>query len=155
MDKPMVYLEKGCWGWCGTRALAGSEVWLEPGWYEVLPEGKDLRRDVEMIVFKEDIEPAYTSLCREYGPMFDSFREMTIYLQGCDPDIEFASWQSEGLAEALTGTETICCPQPQPGSQSHDQHPLRQVPPHDSLASWCDGLADTHTDESGDSSLPT
>ena len=153
MDKPMVYLEAGCW----AHGVAGDayEYWLEPGWYEVLPEGKDLWRDVKMIVFKEDTEPAYTGLGREYGPTFDSFREMTRYLQGRDPDTEFVSWQIEDQVEALTGTETICCPRPQPGTLTPGPHPLRQVPPHDSLASWCDGLADMHMGESGDSSLPT
>lgn len=153
MVKPMVYLEMGCW----AHGVAGDayECWLEPGWYEVLSEGKDLWRDVEMIVFKEDTEPAYTGLCREYGPTFDSFREMTRYLQGHDPDTTSVSLQSEGPSAACSDRETRYYPPLQPGTLTPGPHPLHQVPPHDSLASWCDGLADTHTDESDDSSLPT
>lgn len=153
MDKPMVYLEVG--GWAHGVVYDAGQYWLEPGWYEVLPEGKDLWRDVEMIVFKEDTETPYTGLCREYGPTFDSFREMTIYLQDCDPDIEFASWQIEDQAEALTGTETICCPQHPPDTLNPGPHPLRQVPPHGLLALSYGESTDTHKDESDDSSLPT
>ena len=153
MDKPMVYLEVG--GWAHGVVYDAGQYWLEPGWYEVLPEGKDLWRDVEMIVFKEDTETPYTGLCREYGPTFDSFREMTIYLQDCDPDIECASWQIEDLSEALIDTETISSQLPLLNSLTLDQHPLRPGQLPDSLASWCDGLADTHKDESDDSSLPT
>ena len=151
MDKPMVYLEAGCW----AHGVAGDayEYWLEPGWYEVLPEGKDLWRNVEMIVFKEDTEPAYTGLGREYGPTFDSFREMTRYLQGHDPDTASVSWQIEDQAEALTDTETISSLLLPLDTLSRDQHLLHQVPPHGLLALSYGESTDTHRDDLDDSSL--
>ena len=153
MDKPMVYLEEGGWGY--TCVDACEAIWLEPGWYEAFPESKEMGREVEMIVFKEDTEPTDTGLRREYGPTFDSFREMTTALLGHDPDTTSVSLQSEGPSAACSDRETRYYPPLQPGTLTPGPHPLHQVPPHDSLASWCDGLADTHTDESDDSSLPT
>ena len=151
MNKPMVYMETGVWGLvCG-----GNEddiVWVGPGWYEALPDGKDLRRDVEMIVFKEDTEPAYIGLCREYGPTFDSFREMTRYLQGHDPDTASVSLQSEGPSAACSDRETRYYPPLQPGSQTHAQHPLHLEPSHDWSVLSCGESIDTRKGGLDDSS---
>ena len=151
MDKPMVYLEEGGWGY--TCVDACEAIWLEPGWYEAFPESKEMGREVEMIVFKEDTEPTYTGLRREYGPTFDSFREMTTALLGHDRDTTSVSWQIEDQAEALTDTETISSLLLPLNSLSLDQHPLRPGQLHDSLASLYGESTDTHKDGLDDSSL--
>lgn len=143
MDKPMVYLEEGGWGY--TCVDACEAIWLEPGWYEAFPESKEMGREVEMIVFKEDTEPTY----------FDSFREMTTALLGHDRDTTSVSWQIEDQAEALTDTETISSLLLPLDTLSRDQHLLHQVPPHGLLALSYGESTDTHRDDLDDSSLET
>lgn len=143
MGKPMVYLEEGGWGF--TCVDACEAIWLEPGWYEAFPESKEMGREVEMIVFKEDTEPTY----------FDSFREMTTALLGHDRDTTSVSWQIEDQAEALTDTETISSLLLPLDTLSRDQHLLHQVPPHGLLALSYGESTDTHRDDLDDSSLET
>ena len=148
--KPMVYLEEGGWGF--TCVDACEAIWLEPGWYEAFPESKEMGREVEMIVFKEDTEPTYTGLRREYGPTFDSFREMTTALLGHDRDTTSVSWQIEDQAEALTDTETISSLLLPLNSLSLDQHLSHPAPPPDLSTLSCGESTDTHKDGLDDSS---
>jgi hypothetical protein len=121
MEKPMVYLEEGCWGYtCVEHAKA---VWVKPGWYEVLQEGVDLWRYMEMIVVKEDVEPEYRRYGMEQAPTFRSFNELTRYLQDCDGDAGSALVQTEDLSGGEIDAGTKCYPPVQPGSCCPYQHP--------------------------------
>lgn len=153
MDVPMIYLESGCVGLtCGNNE--DDPVWLEPGWYEVAKEGYMPYRDVDMLTFKDDTEPEYAQPSA-HNPVFNSFREMSRYLQGYDPDTALASSQSEGLAASYLDTETKWSLQPPQDSQTPDQHLSHPGPLPDWLAWWCDESAGRRMGTSGDSSSET
>ena len=150
MDVPMIYLESGCVGLtCGNNE--DDPVWLEPGWYEVAKEGYMPYRDVDMLTFKDDTEPEYAQPSA-HNPVFNSFREMSRYLQGYDPDTALASSQSEGLAASYLDTETKWSLQPPQDSQTPDQRPLHLELPHDWSVLSCGEAIGTRKDGLDDSS---
>lgn len=150
MNKPMIYLESGCFGLtCGDAE--DDPVWVGPGWYEVAKDGYMPYRDMDMLTFKDDTEPEYAQPSVN-GPAFNSFREMSRYLQDCDPDTALASSQSEGLAAPYLDEGTKWSPQPPQDSQTHDQRPLHLELSHDWSVLSCGESIGTRKDGLDDSS---
>lgn len=150
MNKPMIYLESGCFGLtCGDAE--DDPVWVGPGWYEVAKDGYRPYRDMDMLTFKEDTEPEYAQPS-VHGPAFNSFREMSRYLQDCDPDTALASSQSEGLAAPYLDTETKWSLQLPQDSQTPDQRPLHLELSHDWSVLSCGESIGTRKDGLDDSS---